>query len=117
MSDRDDFGTDDCELLINDVKIYDKNKYDIYENCLKHYNKVIDDRDLNMNEKYNDQTSLNTKYGFLKDKVSALKKKDLTYNEEFKNNKRLIKFYVLENRIIFIVILLLIFLIYKYILK
>ena len=112
------FDTDNCELLIrDDIKIYDKNKYDIYENCLLHNKTIINSRKDNMNVKYDKQHVLNSQRTNLKNKMLSLEEKELTYNEEFKNNKRLIKFIVLENRIIFIVILLLIFLIYKYILK
>lgn len=112
------FNTDNCELLLkDDIKIYDKNKYDIYEKCLLHNNGVISSRKNAMKDKFNKQHLLNSKYTKLKKNLLSLEEKELTYSEEFNSNKQLIKFIVLENRIIFIVILLLIFLIYKYILK
>lgn len=109
-----------CKVLLGNTSntIQGKeDKYNLYSNCISELNH----RESQF-EKYNKkkiseiddaENVLFRKKGTLK----KLKNKKLTFDEELISNKTTINFLVTENRITLGVILLLIFLIYKYILK
>ena len=94
-----------------------KDKYELYNNCISNLieqeNEFEDynSKRLSENEDILDVLSVN------RETIKTYKNKKLTLDEELINNNKTINFLVVENRITLGVILLLFFLIYKYILK
>ena len=107
-----------CDSLNNSkISLDDKTKYDLYDHCIK-YSKDFNTNLHKKNKKKNDDLNENINtYNQSKIKLDNLKENKVTLDEELINNKNITQFLVIENRIIFAVIILLIFLIYKYILK
>jgi hypothetical protein len=106
-----------CDSLLSDKIIDDKTKFDLYEYCTKE-GQIYNEKLNNINKKnFNNLDNEIKNYEESKKTLDNLKENTQTLQEELKNNKNIINFLVIENRIIFAVILLLIFLIYKYILK
>tara|TARA_R110002072_G_scaffold128691_2_gene266715 strand:- start:751 stop:1089 length:339 start_codon:yes stop_codon:yes gene_type:complete len=106
-----------CDSLLSDKIIDDNTKFDLYEYCTRE-GKKFNHKLYNINNKNSQNLERKIhKYEKSKTTLDKLKENTQTLQEELKNNKNIINFLVIENRIIFFVILLLIFLIYKYILK
>ena len=107
-----------CDTLTNSkISLDDKTKYDLYNHCMTNSKKF--NTKLHHKNKKN-ESELNKNIGNYEDNKKTLhdlKEIKQTFDEELTNNKNITQFLVIENRIIFAVIILLIFLIYRYILK
>lgn len=113
------YNTNCNSLLGNGSDFVDgqKNKYSLYNDCISQLeNQHTQINKLN-NNKIDENDNIEKNYKKNKRILNRYKNKKLTYDEELINNKRTINFLVIENRITLGVIILLIFLIYKYILK
>lgn len=107
----------ECSLLLkpnSELTIDEKSKYDLHYKCL---NDINFDISKHMEEKIKQHNTNKNIYNKNKHKLKIYNKKKNTFNEELNNNRNIINFLVVENRIILGVIILLIFLIYKYILR
>tara|TARA_Y100001980_G_C14427150_1_gene216581 strand:- start:460 stop:804 length:345 start_codon:yes stop_codon:yes gene_type:complete len=107
----------ECSSLLDlttDTILGDKSKYDLHRNCMNDMNFDISKHMEEQNKKFRIKEK---KYRENKHKLKRYNKKKNTFIEELNNNANIINFLVVENRIILGVIILLIFLIYKYILK
>lgn len=106
---------DDCKsyLINNSNSLEDKTKFDLFEKCM---NKDYDISEY-LEKKDFEQHKKNINYEMKKLILKEYNEKKDTFDEELINNKNTINFTIIENRIIFATLLLLIFLIYKYILK
>lgn len=107
--------SDDCKsyLINNSALLEDKTKFDLFERCM---NKDYDISEY-LEKKDSEQQNKNRIYKINKRILKKYNNKKNTFREELINNKNVINFTIIENRIIVTTILLLIFLIYKYILK
>lgn len=107
-----------CDSLNNSkISLDDKTKYDLYDHCMKYskdFNYELDKTNKGKQKELNEVINI---YKTDKKTLHDLKENKETLDEELINNKNITQFLVIENRIIFAVIILLIFLIYKYILK
>lgn len=111
--------TNCSSLLGNNSDTVDEqeSKYILFNKCISQFeNQDTEINKLN-NHKIYENDSIEKNYKKNKRILNRYKNKKLTYDEELINNKKTINFLVIENRITLGVIILLIFLIYKYILK
>ena len=92
-------------------------KYKLYNNCISEVINQEKEFENYNDKKINENVIIEKNYEANKKILKEYKNKKLTYDEELINNKKTINFLVIENRITLGVIILLIFLIYKYILK
>lgn len=108
-----------CNLLgdTTDSVEDQEGKYKLYNNCINGIISQQNEFEKNNKNKINENEDIEQKHNNNKIALKKYKNKKLTYDEELINNTKTINFLVIENRIILGVIILLIFLIYKYILK
>ena len=106
---------DNCKsyLINNSDLLEDKTKFDLFKKCM---NKDYDISEY-LEKTRKEQQKKNRIYKINKNIVKKYNNKKKTFDEELINNKNVINFTIIENRIIVAATLLLIFLIYKYILK
>ena len=109
--------TDGCELLDNtNIHLDEDTKFHLFDKCQMdpssntNRNKYL----VNSQKKY--KTNINT-YKTEKVEMKKLEESRVTINEELNSNKGRIAFQTVENNMIAISILLLIFFIYRYILR
>jgi hypothetical protein len=113
------FNTNCSSLLGNNSDTVDEqeNKYILYNDCISQLEKTQLKLQKINKDKIHRNMKGEKKYQKKKKILNTYKNKKLTYDEELINNKKTINFLVIENRITLGGIILLIFLIYKYILK
>lgn len=104
----------DCYFLNmnNDILVSDTIKSEIYNNCIEKTK-----YDISLKKKLDNYKIKKDKYEDKKKILSNLRNNKISIDEELNNNSSIINFLVVETRIILGVLILLIFLIYKYILK
>jgi hypothetical protein len=103
-----------CYLLNknDDTLVSDSLKTELYNDCTEKTK-----YDISLKKKLDDYKLKKHKYKDKKKRLNKLRNNKISIDEELNNNSSIVNFLVVETRIILGVLILLIFLIYKYILK